>query len=126
MSNSVRILSERQKLLLRYLESHKDQWVRQADIAVDLFFLYGNEEAGKKNYHGTKQRREMTKDIAAINESAEQNVLIMSTSAGIKLLSEQERINYLTRKRALALRTLSRVNKQIRKANNTKQERIEP
>lgn len=100
-------LNERQIALYEYLERKGDKWTTQQDVAFDLmedYFFYTSEI-----FHDSHARILMTKDIRAINDSAECEKIIISSSKGIKLANEEEFSKYISKQYASVFRRLQRV-----------------
>lgn len=82
-------LNLRQWALYGYLKSQGDKWTFQEDIAYALPEWY--HPTSNEDFHNTRERKLMTKDIQAINNSTIiQKIIISSPKYGVKLATESE------------------------------------
>jgi hypothetical protein len=101
-------LSPRQWALYRYLVERGDQWTKQEEIAYELPEWYC--QIDKDDFHSTKARRTMSKDIMAINNSTViQKIIISHTKYGIKLATEDEWRQAIKREYASVFNKLKRI-----------------
>lgn len=115
-------LNARQICLYDYLESQGDKWNRQEDIAYALNRWYLPRIS--EDFHNSVSRSLMTKDIQTINESAEIQKIIISSSRGIKLANEAEFVDYIKNQYNSVFRKLKRIRIKERKGLMNGQTRL--
>lgn len=109
----------RQQILYNYLEQRGDQWTTQEQVAKELMELYDTKSVffNEVNFHDSKARHIMTRDIQIINESDHFPKIIISGAKGIKLANEKEFSTYIKSQYASVFRRLKRVRGKERKGN---------
>lgn len=109
--------------LYNYLLENGDKWVSQAQVARDLFELFGNGECffEPKDYHETPERKLLGKAIAEINSNQSFEKIIISSCKGIKLANEAEFDRYIKSQYSATIRKLSRIYKMAKKGNRHNQ-----
>ena len=105
-------LNDRQIQLYNYLLENGDQWIKQKDVACALFSLYYFTD---DNFHDSSARVIMTKDIQAINNNESIPKIIISSTSGIKLATEQEFHRYIKSEYKSVFNKLRRVRAKERK-----------
>lgn len=111
-------LNERQQALYDYLEKQGDQWTTQMNVAYALDDYYSTASFfGSKEFHDSKARQLMTKDIQAINDSEDIQKVVLSGVKGIKISTEQEFNKYIKRQYISVFKRLNRVRKKERKGS---------
>lgn len=101
-------LNSRQWALYRYLSERGNQWTKQEEIATALPEWYC--QIDSDNFHSTKARRIMSKDIMAINSSTViQKIIISNTKYGIKLATEDEWKQAIKREYVSVFKKLKRI-----------------
>lgn len=117
-------LNSRQFALYNYLKSRGNEWTYQEDIAKALPDWYAPIEEAK-DYHNTKERHLMTKDIRAINESSViQKVIISNPSRGVKIATEDEWKECIKREYTSVFNKLKRIRNKERKGLMNGQTRL--
>lgn len=113
------MLTQRQKDLYEYLLENRYHFESEFDIAYRTE-LYGKsykiDELFDK-FHDSTVRHQLTRDIRAINESGEVDKIIISTSLGIKIATEEEFKQYIDAEFAAIFRKLKRTYAKAKKAN---------
>ena len=105
---------QRQEDLYAYLAA-KDRWVPMKHAAIDLEAVYGW-GWGSSGFHNSAVRRKITKDIEAINNSPDFDMIIISGNRGIKLADRGEYEDFVKAELAEIFKKLDRVRKIARKA----------
>lgn len=109
------MLNNRQWALYNYLKSRGNEWTYQEDIAKALPDWYAPIEP-TNDYHNTKERHLMTKDIRAINESdVIQKVIISNPSKGVKIATAEEWQECIKREYISVFKRLKRIRTKERK-----------
>ena len=93
----------------------EDGWVEQEKIAIKLYPLYF-EDWDEGNFHDSKARKLMSKDIQAINEDPAFEKIIIHSVDGIKIASEEDIDAYLKSQYSEIFRKLKRTRNIERKA----------
>lgn len=107
-------LNSRQWALYRYLVERGDQWTYQEDIAYALHEWYC--PTSNEDFHNTKERKLMTKDIQAINNSTIiQKIIISNPKYGVKLATEDEWRESIRREYISVFNKLKRIRHKERK-----------
>ena len=116
-------MNERQKALYDYLVSRGNEWTTQADIARELYEYYGNGECclAPKEFHDTTERIYLLRDLQAIKTDPDFEKLVISSSNGVKIATEEEFDRYIKNEWACALRKLSRIYRMAKKGNRHNQ-----
>lgn len=111
-------MNDRQKALYEYLLSRCNEWTTHADIARELYGYYGNAECfiEPKDFHNTTERVEILKTCRDINSSHEFDKIIISSSKGIKIATEEEFNKYIKNQYCAIFRKLKRTRELDRKA----------
>lgn len=108
-------LNPRQWALYRFLMEQGDVWTHQEDIAKALPDYYAPIEE-VKDYHNTRERHLMTKDIRALNDSSViQKVIISNPSKGVKIATEAEWQECIKREYISVFKRLKRIRNKERK-----------
>lgn len=101
-------LNERQIDLYNFLLEQGDNWTFQEQIAYALPCWYCPVTNG--DFHNTRERYLMTKDIQAINECPDvQKIIISNPSRGIKLATEAEWKECIKREYTSLFKKLKRI-----------------
>lgn len=109
------MLNNRQWALYNYLKSRGNEWTYQEDIARALPDWYAPIDP-TVDYHNTKERHLMTKDIRAINDnSVIQKVIISNPSRGVKIATEAEWRECIKREYISVFNKLKRIRNKERK-----------
>lgn len=116
-------LTPRQWKLYEFLKKQSG-WVTQYIIAINLEVEYPCTISELQDFHNSRARQLITEDIRAINKSDVIQKLILSTSSGIKLATEEEAKKYIKSKYAAIFRQLNLARKLERKAGLDGQMRI--
>ena len=116
-------MNARQKALYEYLLSRNGKWTTHAEIARELYEHYGNAECclEPKDFHNTAERLEIAETCREINLSQDFDKLIISSSKGIKIATEEEFNRYIKLQYNSAIRKLARVYKMAKKGNRNGQ-----
>ena len=114
-------LNERQIDLYNYLLKNGDQWIKQKDVAYALFSWYRFMD---DNFHDSRARVIMTKDIQAINNNESVPKIIISSPSGIKLANEYEFNRYIKSEYRTVFNKLKRVRAKERKGRLNGQARF--
>lgn len=103
----------RQAELYRFLLSRRNDWtpMREVVLRSDLY-----PDIPFRGFHNTHARRMLTADIAAINDSEEYPMIIISGSRGIKLADRAEYERFIKSELTEIFRKLRRIRKMARKA----------
>ena len=102
-------LNMRQDALYNYLLEKGDVWMKQIEVVYDLCDYYDTWSFEEdKEFHDSKARIMLTRDIQIVNMSEAEKVIITS-SKGIKLANEQEFAKYIKGQYAKVFRMLKRV-----------------
>lgn len=104
-------MKNRQIALYEYLLNKGNEWTSQVDLARDLYEHYGNGECclAPELYHDSTERKFISRDIAAINESGDFEKIIISCGKGVKIANESEHERYLRNQYKAIFRKLKRV-----------------
>lgn len=113
----------RQKALYNYLLSRSGEWTTHAEIARELYEHYGNAECclEPKDFHNTTERLAILGDCREINLSQDFEKLIISSSKGIKLATEEEFDRYIKSQYNATIRKLARIYKMAKKGKRNGQ-----
>lgn len=116
-------LNDRQIDLYMYLLGKENEWSFQEDIAYALPHWYCPTTNG--DFHNTKERNLMTKDIRAINDCPViEKIIISNPSRGIKLATESEWEECIKREYASVFKKLKRIRAKERKGILNNQTRL--
>ena len=108
-------LNERQKALYNFLLQQNNQWTFQEDIAKALPDWYAPIEQ-TKDYHNTKERHLMTKDIRALNDSSViQKIILSNPNKGVKIANKEEWQECIKRDYISVFKKLKRIRNKERK-----------
>lgn len=105
-------LNARQWALYNFLKNNPDCVFTQKEIAERLGGEYA---ADVKDYHSSRARVLMTKDIREINNSDIIQKIIISNNHGVKLASREEFEKYINAEYAAIFRKLARTRKKAMK-----------
>lgn len=116
-------MNERHIKLYEYLLSRGSEWTTHAEIARELYEHYGNAECclEPKDFHNTAERLAIAKTCREINLSQDFEKLIISSSKGIKLATEEQFDRYIKLQYKSAIRKLARVYAMAKKGNRNGQ-----
>lgn len=116
-------MNERQKILLEFLKkqdspltAHKITHTLGWEIPIKEYQSTFREVAANTPSHDRNARKYLTADIRAINNDSDVEVIILSTSKGIKIANEQEFGKYISRKYASLWKRKKRLDKILKKA----------
>ena len=112
----------RQEELYFFLQKRGNRWTRMEQV-TDSIKLYPAFFTG--NYHNSRTRRLLTRDIETINSSDHYSKIIVSGSRGIKLASSQEFERFARSELSEVFKKLRRVRKIISKGNHDQQTTLE-
>lgn len=112
----------RQEELYRFLQKRGNRWTRMEQV-TDSISLYPAFFAG--NYHNSRARRLLTKDIEAINGSDHWSKIVISGSRGIKLATSTEFERFARSELREVFRKLRRVRRIISKGSHDQQTTLE-
>lgn len=117
-------LNPRQWALYRFLVEQGDKWNYQEDIAKALPDWYAPIDP-TADYHNTKERHLMTKDIRAINDSGIiQKIVLSNPSKGVKIATEEEWQECIKREYISVFKKLKRIRNKERKGTLNGQTRL--
>ena len=113
---------KRQRRLFNYLKKRGNHFTLQQTIADALpkFYPYDN----RYNFHDSRARMIMTKDIQKINDSSEYEKIIISSAQGIKLSTKREFEGYINSQFASVFARLKRVRRKAEKGHMDGQMKI--
>ena len=113
----------RQRALYDYLIENGDEWKSQADIARELSQYYGNGECffEPKEYHNSTERLLLLADLQELRVNPEFEKLVISSSKGVKIASEEEFDRYIKSQYNATIRKLARIYKMAKKGNRNGQ-----
>ena len=112
----------RQDELYFFLQKRGNRWTRMEQV-TDSIKLYPTFFTG--NYHNSRARRLLTRDIEAINSSDHYSKIIISGSRGIKLATSAEFERFARSELQEVFRKLRRVRRIISKGNHDQQTTLE-
>jgi len=113
-------LTTRQWKLYEFLKSQED-WVKQEHISSSLPDLYGTDETP---FHDTMARLNITNDIRAIKKSDVIQKIVISTTKGVKIATQDDFGIYFDRKLKALKKQMKLLYKQLKKAQLNNQTRI--
>ena len=113
-------LTTRQWKLYEFLKSQED-WVKQEHISSSLPDLYGTDETP---FHDTMARINITNDIRAIKKSDVIQKIVISSSKGVKIATQDDFGIYFDRKLKALKKQMKLLYKQLKKAQLNNQTRI--
>ena len=116
-------LNPRQWAVYNLLKNNPDRYMTQQDIVYALFPHY---DMGFQHdqFHDSRARHMLTKDIRTINNSDVIQKVIISTSKVVKIASQEEFAKYINAEFAAIFRKLERTRKKAKKAGLDGQMRI--
>ena len=121
-------LNARQWALYNLLKNNPDSYMTQWDIARKLKDFYapnmGFWDCEYDTFHDSAARHMLTNDIRAINKSEVIQKIIISTSKGVKIASQEEFAKYINAEFASIFRKLARTRQKAKKAGLDGQMRI--
>lgn len=112
----------RQEELYFFLQKRGNRWTRMEQV-TDSIKLYPAFFTG--NYHNSRTRRLLTRDIETINSSDHYSKIIISGSRGIKLATSAEFERFARSELQEVFRKLRRVRRIISKGNHDQQTTLE-
>lgn len=118
------MLTNQQQQLLNYLQVHKNEWLKLFDIVYALAdtYHYNANLNDPATFLNSVSRRRLTKDIQAINDSDDVDVIIISnTVKGIKIANEEEFDRQIKKEYSAVFRKLRRIRKKERKGRKAGQ-----
>ena len=113
---------QRQEELYSFLLRRGNRWTRMEQV-TDSIKLYPAFFTG--NYHNSRTRRLLTRDIEVINGSDHYSKIIISGSRGIKLATSAEFERFARSELQEVFRKLRRVRRIISKGNHDQQTTLE-
>lgn len=113
-------LTTRQWKLYEFLKSQED-WVKQEHISSSLPDLYGTDETP---FHDTMARMHITNDIRAIKKSDIIQKIVISTTKGVKIATQDDFGIYFDHKLKALKKQMKLLYKQLKKAQLNNQTRI--
>ena len=117
-------LNSRMFRLYNFLKLNGDNWITQEYIARTLYDLYPATENDFKDFHNSKCRKLISKDIQTINESDYLPKPILSGAKGVKIANEREFDLYIATNMNAVLKRLKRLKKLADKGNQNGQYRL--
>ena len=112
----------RQRKLFNFLKRRGNNYTLQQTIADALPKYYPYD--GRYNFHDSRARMIMTKDIQKINDSFEYEKIIISSAQGIKLSTKREFKKYIDSQLASVFARLQRVRRKAEKGHMDGQIRL--
>lgn len=105
----------RRKRLFNLLKRNGNHFMLQQDVADRLpkFYPYDS----RYDFHNSRSRMLMTKDIQEINDSPDYEKIIISSATGIKLSTKREFRDYIDGQYAQVMTRLRRVRTKEAKGN---------
>lgn len=104
---------KRQLRLFNFLKRRGNHFTLQQTIADALPKFYSYDS--RYNFHDSRARMIMTKDIQTINDSADYEKIIISSAQGIKLSTKREFEGYINSQFASVFAKLKRVRRKAEK-----------
>lgn len=118
-------LNSRQWALYNYLKKRGNEWTTQWFLALVIpEYEYNGMQEETKQFHDSKVRIQMTKDIQVINDSGIIQKIILAGPKGIKLASREDYYKSIKSEFASVFRKLKRVRTKAKKAGLDNQMRI--
>ena len=118
-------LNARQWALYNLLKNNPDRYMTQQEICRLLSFEYDYvTPCHAEHFHDSTPRHLLTKDIRTINKSEVIQKIIISTSKGVKIASQEEFAKYINAEFASIFRKLERTRQKAKKAGLDGQMRI--
>lgn len=118
------MLTPRQWALYNFLKERGDQWTTQLDIAYALKDFYDVSLITNENFHDSRARLQITMDIRAINDSDVIQKIIIPSSKGVKIATEDEWQKSIKRDYISLFKKLDRIRKKERKGQMDGQTRF--
>ena len=116
-------LNARQWALYNLLKNNPDRYMTQLDIVYQLCEFYDTTFFDHQ-FHDSRARHTLTKDIREINKSDVIQKVIISNNRGVKIASSAEFEQYINAEFAAIFRKLARTRQKARKAGLDGQMRI--
>lgn len=116
-------LNPRQWAVYNLLKNNPDRYLTQLQIVYALKEYYDTSFYNDQ-FHDSKARHQLTKDIRTINESEVIQKIIISTPRGVKIASRAEFEQYINAEFAAIFRKLARTRQKAKKAGLDGQMRI--
>jgi hypothetical protein len=116
-------LNARQWALYNLLKNNPDRYMTQIEIVYGLKEYYDTSFYNDQ-FHDSKARHLLTKDIREINQSEVIQKIIISNNRGVKIASSAEFAQYINAEFASIFRKLARTRQKARKAGLDGQMRI--
>lgn len=116
-------LNNRQWALYNYLKKQGNNWNTQEKIAKDLQNIYIDDD-WHLPFHDRAVRHQITNDIRTINESGLIQKIILSSSKGVKIATEQEFEKYITSNINSVLNRLKRLKNMYEKGKRDGQMKL--
>lgn len=116
-------LNARQWALYNLLKNNPDRYLTQIEIAYGLQEYYDTSFYNDQ-FHDSPTRHQLTNDIRTINKSEVIQKIIISTSKGVKIASQEEFAKYINAEFASIFRKLERTRQKAKKAGLDGQMRI--
>jgi len=116
-------LNPRQWRLYEFLKEQGDVWTTQKNIAYGLHGWYDTSFTDSQ-FHDSKTRLMIMKDIRAINDSGVIQKIIISSSKGVKIANEEEWKECIKRDYISVFKRLERIRNKERKGRMDGQTRL--
>lgn len=112
-----------QKKLYEYLLNKNGEWTTHVQIARDLYEYYGNAECclEPKDFHNTCERLAISRTCRSINLSYEFDKIIINSSKGLKIATEEEFYRYINKQYISIFKKLKTIREIERKAKRNNQ-----
>lgn len=117
------MLTPRQWALYNFLKERGDVWTTQLDIAYALKNHYDTSFTDDK-FHDSRARLQITMDIRALNDSDVIQKIIIPSSKGVKIATEDEWQKNIKRDYISVFKKLDRIRKKERKGQMDGQTRL--
>ena len=117
------MLTPRQWALYNFLKERGDVWTTQIDIAYALKNHYDTSFTDDK-FHDSRARLQITMDIRALNDSDVIQKIIIPSSKGVKIATEDEWQKSIKRDYISVFKKLDRIRKKERKGQMDGQTRL--
>lgn len=114
------MITARQEKLLEFLRSNDNEYMSQYGISQALPHLYFY-EGDAENFHNSKARQLLTRDIRAINADEAVKSIIVSGKQGVKIATNEEFVRGMKLEFASIFRRLKRAYGKARKGDTNGQ-----
>lgn len=116
-------LNSRQWALYEFLKKQGDVWTTQINIAYGMHGWY-NTTFTDSQFHDSQTRLKIMKDIRAINDSEVIQKVIISSSKGVKIATEEEWQECIKREYISVFKKLKRIRNKEQKGLMNGQTRL--